>query len=151
LLLARIATATLIAAVAATAANLVLRAIAVALFDIPQPEFEPLNVRPVIVSSVGGVAAAGVAFAIVARLAREPVRPYLILAAVALVASLWAPLALGLADPPENPGTDAESVGTLIAMHVVAAAISVATLIAAWRRVSAPLEVDVDRDQPVVG
>jgi hypothetical protein len=132
--LAHIAAATLVAAAAATVANVVLRAVAVAVFDIPQPEFEPLQLRAVILSTVGGVAAAGVAFALVVRLARNPVRTYAIVAAAALVASLYAPLSLALADPPENPGTDAESVGTLIAMHAVAAAISVATLTAAWRR-----------------
>ena len=129
--LARIAAATLAAAVAAVLANLALRAVAVAVFDIPQPEFEPLQVRAVAVSTASGVIAAGVVFALVARLARDPVRVFAIVAAVALVLSLWAPISLGLADPPEDPGTDAGSVGTLIVMHVVAAAIAVTALIAA--------------------
>jgi di/tricarboxylate transporter len=73
--------------------------------------------------------AAGLAYAIVLRFAREPRRMFLVVAGVALVLSLWAPLSLGLADPPENPGTDAGSVGTLIAMHVLAAAISVPVLL----------------------
>lgn len=73
--------------------------------------------------------AAGATYAVIQRLAREPNRVFLIVAAVALLLSLWAPLSLGLADPPENPGTDAESVGTLIAMHVLAAAISVPVLL----------------------
>jgi len=127
----RIAAATLAAAVAAVLANLALRAVAVAVFDIPQPEFEPLQVRAVAVSTASGVIAAGVVFAIVARLARDPVRVFTIVAVGALVLSLWAPISLGLADPPEDPGTDAGSVGTLIVMHVVAAAIAVAGLIAA--------------------
>jgi Family of unknown function (DUF6069) len=125
----RIAAATALATVAATLANLVLRAIAVAVLDIPQPEFEPLQVRAVIVSTVGGVIAAGIVFAIVVRLARDPARAFVIIAAVALVLSLYAPLSLGLADPPEDPGTDAGSVGTLMLMHVVAAAIAVPVLI----------------------
>jgi hypothetical protein len=129
--LARIATATVAAAVAAVLANVLVRAVAVAVLDIPQPEFEPLQLRAVVVSTAGGVIAAGVAFAIVARLAREPVRVFTIVAVVALVLSLWAPISLGLADPPENPGTDAGAVGTLIVMHVVAAAIAVTALIAA--------------------
>jgi hypothetical protein len=132
--LARIAAATAFAAVAAAAANLLLRAIAVGVFDIPQPEFEPLAPRAVILSTVGAVIAAGIVFAIVVRLARDPVRTYYVIAVVALVASLYAPLALGLADPPENPGTNAESVGTLIVMHVVSAAIAVAALTSAYRR-----------------
>jgi hypothetical protein len=132
--LTRIAAATAVAVVAATAANVLLRALAIAVLDIPQPEFEPLALRAVILSTVGGVIAAGVVFAITTRLARDPVRAYLIVAVVALVLSLYSPLSLGLEDPPENPGTDAGSVGTLMAMHVVAAAISVTVLIAAWRR-----------------
>jgi Family of unknown function (DUF6069) len=125
----RIAVATALAAAAATVANVILRALAIGVFDIPQPEFEPLALRAVILSTIGGVVAAGVAAAITARVARNPARTYLIVAAVALVVSLYPPLALGLADPPENPGTDAGSVGTLMAMHVVAAAISVPLLL----------------------
>jgi len=134
----RIALATALAVVAATAANLLLRALAVAVFDIPQPEFEPLQVRPVILSTVGAVIAAGVVYAIVERLARDPVRTFYIVAGIALVASLYAPLGLGLQDPPENPGTNAESVGTLIAMHVVSAVIAVAALTGRRRPGRAP-------------
>jgi hypothetical protein len=125
----RVATATALAAIAAVVANLLLRAAAVAVFDIPQPEFEPLQARAVVLSTLGGVASAGIVYAVILRLADDPARVFLIVAAVALVLSLWAPLSLGLADPPENPGTDAESVGTLIAMHVLAAAISVPVLL----------------------
>jgi hypothetical protein len=125
----RVAGATAIAAIAAIVANLLLRALAVAVLDIPQPEFEPLRPRAVAVSTAIGVIAAGLVYAIIERFARDPRRTFLVVAAVALVLSLWAPLSLGLADPPENPGTDAGSVGTLIAMHVVAAAISVPVLL----------------------
>ena len=83
----------------------------------------------VAVSTAGGVVVAGVVYAIVERFARDPRRTFLIVAVIALVLSLWAPISLGLADPPENPGTDAGSVGTLIAMHVLAAAISVPVLL----------------------
>ena len=125
----RVASATAMAAIAAVVANLLLRAAAVAVFDIPQPEFEPLQARAVVLSTLGGVASAGIVYAVILRLADDPARVFLVVAAVALVLSLWAPLSLGLADPPENPGTDAESVGTLIAMHVLAAAISVPVLL----------------------
>jgi hypothetical protein len=113
----RIARATALAAVAAVVANLLLRALAIAVLDIPQPEFEPLNVRPVIVSTLGGVVAAGVVRALVTR------RVFLIVAGVALVLSLFAPLTI------DDPNADAESVGTLIAMHLVAAAISIPVLV----------------------
>jgi len=125
----RVASATAMAAIAAVVANLLLRAAAVAVFDIPQPEFEPLQARAVVLSTLGGVASAGIVYAVILRLADDPARVFLVVAGGALVLSLWAPLSLGLADPPENPGTDAESVGTLIAMHVLAAAISVPVLL----------------------
>jgi Family of unknown function (DUF6069) len=115
----RIVTATAIAAIAAVIANVLLRALAVAAFDIPQPEFEELNLRPVIVSTLGGVAAAGVVYALLGR--RQ--RPFVIVAVVALLLSLIAPLTI------DDPNADAAAVGTLIAMHVVAAAISVPILI----------------------
>ena len=113
---ANLAAATALAAVAATIVNVLIRAIAVAALDIPQPEFEPLQLRDVIVSSIGATIAAGIAFAIVARLASDPVRTYLIVATVALVLSLAAPL---------TTDGDAAGKGTLVAMHVVTAAICV--------------------------
>ena len=119
----QIAAATALAAVAAVAANLLLRALAVAVFDIPQPEFEELNVRPVIVSTLIGVIAAGLVYALIVRFARDPRRVFLIVAGVALVLSLIAPLTI------DDPNADAGAVGTLIAMHVVAAAISVPVLL----------------------
>jgi len=125
----RVATATALAAIAAVVANLLLRALAVAVLDIPQPEFEPLQVRAVVLSTLGGVIGAGLVYAIVARFARDARRTFVVIAGIALVLSLWAPLSLSLADPPEDPGTDAGSVGTLIAMHVLAAAISVPVLL----------------------
>jgi hypothetical protein len=115
----RIVTATAIAAIVAVIANVLLRALAVSAFDIPQPEFEELNLRPVIVSTLGGVIAAGVVYALMGRRRR----PFLIVAAVALLLSLIAPLTI------DDPNADAAAVGTLIAMHVVAAAISVPILI----------------------
>jgi hypothetical protein len=119
----RIATATALAAVAAVIANVLLRALAVAVFDIPQPEFEELNLRPVILSTLGGVIAAGLVYALIARLTEDPARPFVIVAAVALLLSLIAPLTL------DDPDADADAVGTLIAMHILAAAISVPVLL----------------------
>jgi hypothetical protein len=116
---------TAIAAVAAVVANVLVRAAAIALFDIPEA-FEHLALRAVIVSTLAGVLAAGVVYAVIARRAVNPDRTFTIVAAVALVLSLAAPLSVGLQDPPEYPGTDAASVGTLMAMHLAAAAIVVA-------------------------
>jgi uncharacterized protein DUF6069 len=117
----RIAIATVLAAAAAVIANLALRALAVAVFDIH--DFEPLDVRPVILSTLGGVIAAGLLYALVKRTTRDPRRVFLTIAVMALLLSLIAPLTL------DDPNADAESVGTLVAMHVAAAAISVPTLL----------------------
>ena len=114
----RIATATAIAAIAAVIANVLLRALAVEAFDIPS-DFEELQLRPVIVSTLGGVAAAGVVYALMGG--RK--RPFVIVAVIALLLSLIAPLTI------DDPDADAEVVGTLIAMHVAAAAISVPILL----------------------
>jgi glucose dehydrogenase len=118
---------TALAAVAAVVANVLLRALAIAVFDIPSA-FEHLALRAVIVSTLAGVIAAGLVYAVVARLARDPARTFSIVAVVALLLSFAAPLMVGLEDPPEYPGTDAASVGTLMAMHVVTAAIAVVAL-----------------------
>jgi uncharacterized protein DUF6069 len=114
----RIATATVLAVIAAVIANVLLRALAVAAFEIPQPEFEELNLRPVIVSTAGGVIAAGIVYALIRNRRR-----FLIVAAVALLLSLIAPLTI------DDPDADAAAVGTLIAMHLVAAAVSVPILL----------------------
>ncbi len=112
---------------AAAAANVLVRAVAIAVFDIPS-EFEHLALRAVILSTLAAVLAAGVVYALIARRARDPDRTFTIVALVALLLSLAAPLTVGLQDPPEYPGTDATSVGTLMAMHVVAATITIAAL-----------------------
>jgi hypothetical protein len=114
-----------IAAVAAVVANVLVRAAAIALFDIPEA-FEHLALRAVIVSTLAGVLAAGLVYAVIVRRAANPDRTFTIVAAVALVLSFAAPLSVGLQDPPEYAGTDAAAVGTLMAMHVAAAAIVVA-------------------------
>ena len=117
----------------AVVANVLLRAIAVAVYDIPD-EFEHLALRAVIISTLVGVIAAGLVYALIARFADDPARTFTIVAIVALVLSLAAPLSVGLQDPPEYPGTDAGSVGTMMAMHVVAATTCIAVLTRVSRR-----------------
>ena len=125
--MAEIAARTAIAAVLAVVANVVVRALGIELFDIPD-EFEHLALRAVILSTLIGVVAAGLVYTVIARFAARPDRTFTIVAVVALLLSLLAPLMVGLEDPPEYPGTDAGSVGTMMAMHVVAATIAIAAL-----------------------
>jgi predicted neutral ceramidase superfamily lipid hydrolase len=105
---------TAIAAVAALVVNVLVRALAVAIFDIPD-DFEHIALRAVIVSTLVGVLAAAVVYAVVRN-----DRTFVIVAAVALVLSLAAPLSLGFED-------EGAAVATLMFMHVTTAAIVVYT------------------------
>ena len=106
------------AAVAAVIVNVIVRALAVALFDIPD-DFEHIAPRAVIVSTLIGVFAAALVYAVVRRVACDPARTFTIVAVIALVLSLVAPLSLGF--------DEAAAVGTLMLMHVLTAAIVVVT------------------------
>lgn len=106
---------TAIALVAAVVVNVLVRAIAIAAFDIPD-SFEHIALRAVIVSTIIGVLAAAAVYAVIRR-----DRTFVIVAAVALVVSLAAPLSV-------SDEGDAAAVGTLMLMHVTTAAIAVGAL-----------------------
>jgi peptidoglycan/LPS O-acetylase OafA/YrhL len=105
-------TRTAIAAVAAVIVNVLVSLLAKALLDIPD-DFEHIEVRAVIVSTLVGVLGAAVVYAVVRR-----DRTFVIVAAVALVVSLAAPLSV-------SDEGNAAAVGTLMLMHVTTAAIVV--------------------------
>ena len=105
-------TRTAIAAVAAVAVNVLVRAIAVALFDIPD-SFEHIELRAVVVSTLFGVVVAALVYAVIRN-----DRTFIIVAAIALVLSLAAPLSV-------SDEGDTAAVGTLMLMHVTTAAIVV--------------------------
>ncbi len=112
---------TAVAAVAAVVVNVLVRAIAKAAFDIPD-SFEHLALRAVVLSTLFGVAAAALVYAAI-----RTTRTFIIVAAVALVVSLAAPLSV-------SDEGDAAAVGTLMCMHVTTAAIVVAALTSRRRR-----------------
>jgi hypothetical protein len=103
---------TALVAVAAVVVNVLDGVVAKALFDIPD-SFEHIELRAVIVSTLVGVLAA----AVVRALIRSD-RTFVIVAVVALVVSLAAPLSV-------SDEGDAAAVGTLMLMHVTTAAIVV--------------------------
>lgn len=103
---------TALVAVAAVVVNVLVSLAAEALFDIPDT-FEHIELRAVIVSTLVGVLGA----AIVRAFIRSD-RTFVIVAAVALVVSLAAPLSV-------SDEGDAAAVGTLMLMHVLTAAIVV--------------------------
>ena len=109
---------------AAVAANLVVRAAALLVLDIP-PEFEPLALAiPTVFWTVVGVAAGlGVAVAVNRRSERPvPVFQRIVLVAllVSLLPDLWMLTESGAA---AFPGATLAAVTTLMVQHVVAAAI----------------------------
>jgi hypothetical protein len=103
---------TALVAVAAVVVNVLVSLAAKTLFDIPD-SFEHIELRAVIVSTLVGVLGA----AIVRALIRSD-RTFVIVAAVALVVSLAAPLSV-------SDEGDAAAVGTLMLLHVLTAAIVV--------------------------
>jgi len=110
----------LLAAMVAAAANSLVRVISVILFDIP-PDFQPLTLGPVVISSVVGALGATVAFGIVIRFARRPIRLFRTVAVVVLLLSFLNPI-LAL------PEASLQTILTLEFMHVVVAAVSVGLL-----------------------
>ena len=103
---------TALIAVVAVAVNVLISVVAKALFDIPDT-FEHIELRAVISSTLIGVIAAAVVYALI-----RSDRTFVIVAAVALVVSLAAPLSV-------SDEGDAAAVGTLMLMHVTTAAIVV--------------------------
>jgi peptidoglycan/LPS O-acetylase OafA/YrhL len=99
-----------IAAVAAVVVNVLVSVIAKALFDIPD-DFEHIEVRAVIISTLVGVVGATLVYALIRN-----DRTFVVVAAIALVLSLAAPLSV-------SDEGDGAAVGTLMLMHVTTAAI----------------------------
>ena len=119
-----VAARTAVAAVAAVTANVLLQVLAVAVLDIPD-DFEHIELRAVVLSTLIGVLAAGAVYALIARRARDPDRTFTVTAIVALLLSLAAPLSIGF--------DETAGVITLMLMHVVTAAIVIAALTRAAR------------------
>ena len=120
----RIALATLAAAAVATVVNLALEETARHLFDV-SPDFNPFQ-GTVAPYTIGGVILAGIAYALVRRVRRDPRRTYLRLAAVALALSWLPDVGLVLVN---DPGATLPAVGSLMVMHAAAAVIAVGTLL----------------------
>ena len=125
---ARLVGAGVVTVVVAVVGNLVVRALLFALFEMPA-DFEPFQPVRVTFLTVLGVAAATVAFAVIARRSGRPVRTFRRVAAVAFVLSIVPNLALA-ANPEAAPFDNASAAGflILIVFHVVAAVISVILL-----------------------
>ncbi len=114
-------------------ATVLVRTVVVAGLDVSS-EFEPLRVGSVIFFTTIGVVGAISVFAVVAKMARRPVALYIKIALVALLLSWGLDVDLLLSEPYEDTGFD--TVGTLMAMHVVVAVIAVTLLVRLTRSTS---------------
>ena len=112
--------------ISAALANLIVRAIAVAFFGVPGT-FQYFQAAYVIGSTIIYLLLALIAFVLVSRFARRPIRFYRVLALVALLVSFLIPvMALGGLLP--IPGMNAHIFWTMIVMHIVSAVIVVGLL-----------------------
>lgn len=116
-----------LAAVAALAVNLLLRAVYVATLPADATAFFGLAPIPVAASTIIGVAGATLAFLVVRRLAREPVRAYRRVAAVGLALSLLPGLLMHLNPTPQGSMPLATMLA-LWSMHAATALVAVALL-----------------------
>lgn len=112
-----------VAAIVASAVNVLVRTIALAAFDVPAG-FGPLGWGPVVTTTVVGVAGATGVYSLLTRVSARPSRTFTIVAAVVLVAS-FAPL---VAPPPFLVGAPRPVLVTLATMHVTTAAVVVGLL-----------------------
>jgi hypothetical protein len=112
--------------IAVVIVNLLIRIVAVSFFGVSDA-FMYLQIPLVIGSSVFFLLLALLAFVLVGRFARRPVRFYRILAAVALVVSFLNPV-MALSGGFPAPGMNVSIFWTMIVMHVVSALITVGLL-----------------------
>ena len=110
--------------VASMVANLIVRSIAIRIFDIPGG-FDPLaTAGPVVMASITYGFVATIAFIITRRFAKNPARSWLLVGLVGLIISFIPPLGLLSQDDSSGVG-----VAILLVMHAVAAAIFIPTML----------------------
>jgi len=125
--LSRIFIAGLLAIIASSLANTVVRFITVMLFSI-DPVFGPLQLMTPIVFTVIGVLGGVIVFAILSRTVQRPMRVFQIVALVVLLVSLIPNILLFFANSMLIPGLTVPGIIALIVMHFVAWAITVGLL-----------------------
>lgn len=121
----RLGLATLFAALAEAVVNAIVYFIASALGAFPDRVTlvgnSPASAGLVVLTSIIGVVAAAIVFAVIGRFSRRPARRFRIVATVALIVSLVFPASI--------PDAPAGMIATLILMHIVAWASSVGPLV----------------------
>jgi hypothetical protein len=112
--------------ISAIIVNLIIRSIAIALFGAPAA-FHYMQASYIIGGTIVYLLMALLAFVLVGRFARRPIQFYRWLALVALCVSLLTPV-MALTGALATPGMNLSIFWTMIAMHIVTAAITVGLL-----------------------
>jgi hypothetical protein len=112
--------------VTTTIANLILRTIAVSVFGVPET-FQYLQAPSVIGSTIIFLLVALLAFILVSRFARRPIRFYRVLAFIVLCISFLSPV-MALVGLFPAPGMTLSIFWTMIAMHLVSGIITIGLL-----------------------
>jgi hypothetical membrane protein len=107
-------------------ANTIVRSIAVTLVGVSS-SFQPLQLPTIIVSTCVYLLLAVGALLLVSRMSERPARTYRILASVCLLLSLLLPL-MALTGAMPTPGMSGQIFWSMIAMHLVSAAVVIALL-----------------------
>jgi len=116
----------LLTAVATAVITVVVRTVGVGVGTIPGT-YQSLQLPSVIMASVVPALVATVVLALLGRFTRRPIRAFRAIAAVALVVSFAGPLQAGAGVMPGG-AVGAATVGTMLALHVVAASVIVGLL-----------------------
>jgi hypothetical protein len=106
--------------IAAALANLIVYAIATALFAGPR-QFSYLTPLSIVISTAIYLLVAAIVYAVTGRFSKRPIRVFRVVALIALLLSFAAPLSATQFTPP----ADATTVVVLLVMHVVAAMITI--------------------------
>ncbi len=131
IVISRVWLAGLIAFVFSVVANILVRAVVVAVFPI-SPLFQALeSAQPVIFLTFVGVLGATIVFAVLTRLTQHAVVVFRLLSAVLLLLS-FVPNILMLTT--NGPGATVPAVASLMVMHVITAVLTVG-LLTTWPRV----------------
>jgi hypothetical protein len=115
----RLLGATFVAALTSAVANSVLQAVAVDALAI-RADFEPLAGAAPALSSIVAAVGAAIVLAVLARFSRRPRQLFYRVSGGFFALSFIPLVVMGLQDPPQYPGTGAQSIGTLAVMHVIA-------------------------------
>lgn len=112
--------------VTAIIADLIIRTIAIAIFGVPET-FQSFQIPMIIGSTFFFLLMALLAFLLVVRFSRQPIRFYRVLGLIALLVSLLTPV-LALTGLYPVPGITLSIFWFMIAMHTITAAIAIGLL-----------------------